>query len=134
MRAGSSWLSASSLRLKNVRRCSLGMSSGSVSSWAMTGRSDMWNIFTLWCFGWILLFPFSRRLTFAHLKRQHGYWVLVNYDCSISWWMNTLKYHDFHDETTERKTHPCCYSCYCFPYCLKNVSANINRSSYDEIT
>ena len=36
VRARLSKLSASSLRLRNVRRCSLGMSRGSVSNWAMT--------------------------------------------------------------------------------------------------
>ena len=44
--------------------------------------------------------------------------------------MNTFKYHDFHDKATERKTHPC----YCFPYSLEDVSANINWSSCDKIT
>ena len=76
----------------------------------------------------------SRRVTFAHLKRQHGYWALANYDYSISWRMNTLKYHDFHDETIERKACPCCCLCCCFPHCLENVSTNINQNSCDEIT
>ena len=94
----------------------------------------MWERFTLWCFGGILLFPFSRRVTFAHLERHQGYWALTKQDSFIFWWMNTFKYHDFHDKTAERKTHPCHCPSYCFHHSLENVSANINRSSCDEIT
>ena len=100
----------------------------------MTERSDMWNRFTLWRFGRILFFSFNRRVTFAHLKGHQGYRALTKYDCSISWWTNTFKYHDFHDKTAKRKTHLCCYLCCYFPYSFEDVSANINQSSYDEIT
>ena len=43
-------------------------------------------------------------MTFAHLERHQGYWALTKQDSFIFWWMNTFKYHDFHDKTAERKT------------------------------
>ena len=64
---------------------------------------------------------YFRRVTFACLKGHHGYWLKTNQYFSIFWWLNAFKSHDFHDQTTKRKTCLCC----CFPY-LENVSTNIN--------
>jgi len=123
MRARWSQLSASGLRLENVRKCSLGLPRDSGSNWSLFGRSGTWS------FRRTMLCPFSRGVALAHLKWNQWYWLLTKQDSSFFWWTNTFKNHDLHEKTVEGKTNSCNWSTYCFPHGLKYVSTNVNIMS-----
>ena len=129
MRARWSRQSASGLRLKNVRKCSLNLPRDSGSSWSLFGRSGMLGGFALWSLRRTMLCPFSRGVTLANLKWNQWYYSLTKQDSSFFWWMNTFENHDLHDKIAEGKTHSCSWSTCCFPYGLKYVSTNVNIMS-----
>ena len=76
MRARWSRLSASGLRLGNVKKCSLSLPKDSGSSWSLFGRSGMLGGFAFWSLRRTKLCPFSRGVTLAHLKWNQyiGHW------------------------------------------------------------
>jgi len=107
MKARWSQLSASGLRLENVRKCNLGLPRDSGSSWLLFRRSGMLGGFAFWSLRRTKLCPFSRGVTLAHLKWNQWYWSLTKQDSSFFWWTNNFKNHDLHDKTAEGKTHSC---------------------------